>query len=389
MSVYRPQLGFACSWWHPRESTWSYIPAGLLGALCEEERIRVTPIDAQRPLAAKAVLKMAHRVSGTPWRQGRLNRALTQLKIRRQARRSGSDAVLALGLAEPGLPVPTYFYQDMGYTVLRSYDDRSGYLSDTLGPVPDSWLALLTAQESARYRDCAGIFTMGAWFARWLADVVGLPSSKVHPVGGGLNAVSPGRRPPTAGFRGRLLFVGGGFFRKGGDIVVDAVTRLRRSGSGDYRLTVVGPKTWPLPGDPPDWVDFRGRLAPADVGQLWAHHDVFVQPSWFEAYGLAFLEARAGGLPCVARRAFAMPELVPDGAGVLVDDDAGAEDVAAAIHSVSTDDAMAQRVALAAGAVARDNSWSAVAGRMLGVIYPELGPPAPRRPAALIDRPLQ
>ncbi len=91
-------------------------------------------------------------------------------------------------------------------------------------------------------------------------------------------------------------------------------------------------------------------------------------PSWFEAYGLTFLEARAAGLPCVGRRAFAMPELVPEGTGALVAEDAGAEDVAAAIHSVCTDDAPRDRVVRDASAVARENSWNAVAGRMLEVI---------------------
>ncbi len=365
------RLGFACSWWHPREPTWSYTPAGLLRALSDQDRLTVISINAQRPLAGKAALALAYRHSGTAWQHGRLNRWFTQRKILRETVRSRSDVVLAMGVTEPVLPVPTFLYQDMGYSVVRVYDGRLGRQSSNLGPVTAARLDVLVAEESDRYQACAGVLTMSQWFATWLTDVVGIAPDKIHVVGGGLNALPVRRRnKPASPLRQRLLFVGRDFWRKGGDLVVDSVGRLRQSGSGDYRLTVVGPPTWPLEGAPPEWVDFRGALTPSEVGDLWLEHDVFVLPSRFEAYGLTFLEARASGLPCVGRRAFAMPELVPDGAGVLVTEEAGADEVAAAIHSVSTDDTLAERVAWDAPIVARENSWPAVAGRMLEVICP-------------------
>lgn len=378
------RLGFACSWWHPREPTWSYTPAALQRALSEHELLSVTSIDAQLPLLGKAALKLAYSYSDNAWKQGRLNRWYAQRKILRAALRSKCDAVLAMSSTEPVLPVPTYFYQDMGYGLVRSYDDRSGHRCANLGPVAASRLDILAAEEAESYRACAGVFTMSTWFARWLTDVGGLPQEKVHPVGGGINARTVGRRTTQTGpLRGRLLFVGQDFLRKGGDVVLDAVASLRASGSGDYRLTVVGPSAWPLDGAPPDWVDFQGSLSPSAVGQLWAEHDVFVLPSRFEAYGLTFLEARAGGLPCVGRRAFAMPELIPEGAGALVAEDAGVEEVAEAIHSVSIDEALFEQVAHDAAAVARDNSWHAVAARMLEVMCPTLGRTAPHASDAL------
>ncbi len=373
-------LGFACSWWHPREPTWSYTAAGLLRALSDHDGLTVTSIDAQRPLAGKAAMALAYRYSGTAWQHGRLNRWFTQRKILRDTLRSDSDVVLAMSVTEPLLPVPTFLYQDMGYSVVRVYDRRLGHRSSNLGPLTAARLDDLVAEESERFRACTGILSMSQWYANWLTDVVGVSPNKIHVVGGGLNAQPVRRRnrrpdPRTGSPQKRLLFVGRDFWRKGGDLVVEAVGALRRSGAGDYRLTVVGPTTWPLEGAPPDWVDFKGSLSPAEVSELWLEHDVFVLPSRFEAYGLTFLEARASGLPCVGRRAFAMPELVPDGAGALVAEESGAEDLAAAIHAVSTDEALAERVARDAPLVARENSWPAVAGRMLDVI----SPPAPAR----------
>jgi alpha-maltose-1-phosphate synthase len=54
----------------------------------------------------------------------------------------------------------------------------------------------------------------------------------------------------------------------------------------------------------------RGREA---LAQLYATSTVFCLPSLFEPYGLVLLEAMAYGLPCVATRADAFPEIVEDG----------------------------------------------------------------------------
>ncbi|MDZ4687735.1 MAG: glycosyltransferase, partial [Planctomycetaceae bacterium] len=64
----------------------------------------------------------------------------------------------------------------------------------------------------------------------------------------------------------------------------------------------------------PEWVGFFARA------------DVFVLPTRHEAMGQVFKEAAAAGLPCVATRINAIPEIVHDGAtGTLVPvDDAGA-----------------------------------------------------------------
>ncbi|MGI8721959.1 MAG: hypothetical protein ACR2JG_06995, partial [Geodermatophilaceae bacterium] len=186
-------LGFACSWWHPWEPTWSYTPAGLLRALSDRDHLTVTSIPAQRPLAGKAAMRLAYRYSETAWQHGRLNRWLTQRSILRDAVRSRTEVVLAMSMTEPVLPVPTFFYQDMGFSVVRAYNDRSGHRSSNLGPVSASRLQVLVDEESDRYRACTGVFTMSHWFARWLTEVVGVSPEKVHVVGGGLNALPVSR----------------------------------------------------------------------------------------------------------------------------------------------------------------------------------------------------
>jgi glycosyltransferase involved in cell wall biosynthesis len=66
-------------------------------------------------------------------------------------------------------------------------------------------------------------------------------------------------------------------------------------------------------GIPADRIEWLGALPPARIAGHLSAADIYVWPGVGEAYGLAYLEAQAAGLPVVAQRTGGIPAVVKDG----------------------------------------------------------------------------
>jgi glycosyltransferase involved in cell wall biosynthesis len=107
----------------------------------------------------------------------------------------------------------------------------------------------------------------------------------------------------------RVLFMGGDFPRKGGPDLLDA---WREGGFRD-RATLDLVTDWPLSGSqmPPGVRHIRGIVPNTPQWlDLWRQADLFVMPTRHESFGMVFQEAAAAGLPVVATRINAIPEIV-------------------------------------------------------------------------------
>jgi glycosyltransferase involved in cell wall biosynthesis len=94
-------------------------------------------------------------------------------------------------------------------------------------------------------------------------------------------------------------------------------------------------------------VELAGVVSEERLEELYASSDLFVLPSRYEGYGMAYTEAIAHGLPVVGTTAGAIPEAVPPGAGVLVAPDSVSELTLALMRLIGNP---AERVRVTAGA---------------------------------------
>lgn len=114
---------------------------------------------------------------------------------------------------------------------------------------------------------------------------------------------------------------------------------------------------------------FTGHLN--DVAPLYALADVVVMPSRWEGFGLVLVEAMASGTPLVTTSVGPIPEVVGDGAAVLIPPDSPLE-LARAVLSLLDNPRCAAALAEKGRARARLFSWTA-AGAELDALYARLG----------------
>jgi glycosyltransferase involved in cell wall biosynthesis len=160
--------------------------------------------------------------------------------------------------------------------------------------------------------------------ARLLVSDFAVPPERLTVVQPGTDRVAC--LPRQQGTEVELLSVGSIVPRKGYDVLVAALAKLPDL---PWRLTVAGdlarsPQTAQalnaaiVHAGLAERMTFTGAIAPERLLRLYGAADLFVLPSRFEGYGMAFAEAIVHGLPVVATTAGAIPDTVPADAGVLV-----------------------------------------------------------------------
>lgn len=366
------RLGFACLWDDPPESTWSYTPWNLRKVL--STRMPVVDVSPQLGPVTRAGLKIlgAHRSEGrwtTSWGSHPATVAITERRLARAVHAADPDVVLQIGDIGDLPGTPFLLYQDLSWDIVLERLDLRTDRSPQFSGIGSEQMKRLRRRQHEIYHSAAGVITMSNWLAEHLVSHTGLPRSKVFVVPPGANGLPDGPVPLTGRPRRRMLFIGKDFTRKGGDVVLEALEILRKDVDPRIELTVVGPEEWPLEGEVPEGVRFLGRLPLADVQALFAGHDVFVMPSRFEGYGIALIEALAHGLPCVARRDCAMPEIIrPGDNGALIDATGGPADLAIAVAGVLADTGLHERTRAAAAGVAMTHTWARAADDVARIV---------------------
>lgn len=204
-----------------------------------------------------------------------------------------------------------------------------------------------------------------------LMDDFSVPASQI-------TVALPGTDPvPQAACDGnpmRLLTVASLIQRKAHDVLVTALASLRDL---PWRARFVGSTEFD-----PAWAEriskqvrnsglqdriiFSGPVS--DPKPEYLDADAFVLPSRYEGYGMVFAEALAAGLPIVAARAGAVPDVVPESAGLLVPPD-DADALASALRRLLTNTRLRQDLRRQAQeAATRLPTWSESAQRVAATL---------------------
>jgi glycosyltransferase involved in cell wall biosynthesis len=366
-------LGFACKWDRRPQDTWSHTPWALLQAL--RHRTHVQDLGPRLSDVERLALMASHARRGahgwsTSWEWSRATDLLCEQRLRRRLRLSPCDVVLQIQDLSR-LPVPYGVYQDLSFDLLAQ--ERHQRDVPQFQDAGHRRLARRSRRQRGIYEDAAAVFAMSNWFARSLTELSGVPAERVRTIHPGCNAPLAHVREDAGQTQGplRLLFVGRDFRRKGGDLVVAALPHVRRLADPQARLTVAGPVRPPAGSAVPDGVDFIGPQDTSQMAALYATHDVFVLPSRFEAFGISLVEALAHGLPCVARNAFAMPEIVLPGINGDLIDGEDPEALAAVIVRVVEDEGLRRRTRASASATRDYFSWDRAAAEILATLLPQ------------------
>jgi glycosyltransferase involved in cell wall biosynthesis len=241
--------------------------------------------------------------------------------------------------------VPVIYLSDATFSAMENYYFETADVSRV-------YLWQGNHLEKRAIQNATAVLYCSEWAANSAVQNYAASAGKVHviPFGANIDSIPPRdalQQGSTDG-RCRLLFVGRGWRRKGGQIAFDALIALRAR-NVDAELTIVGCSP-PHPIDHPHvtvipWLDQNipeGRLA---LQGLYYGADFFVLPTRAECWGIVFCEASAYGLPIVATDTGGVSTVVQQNInGVLLPPSAGGQEYADVISAIWSDPARYQRL---------------------------------------------
>jgi glycosyltransferase involved in cell wall biosynthesis len=193
--------------------------------------------------------------------------------------------------------------------------------------LPEADAKAFLASEREALRHVRHVIVTSPATARLLASDFDVAMDRISVAKPGNDPVQPSRGSGEDSVH--LLAVGSIVPRKGYDVLVAALAGLKDL---PWRLSIVGDPTRDeecsraLDRDIDRFglrlrIERLGAVSHEALAKIYDRTDLFVLPSRFEGYGMAFADAIAFGVPVIAARCGAIPETVPAQASILVPPD--------------------------------------------------------------------
>lgn len=158
------------------------------------------------------------------------------------------------------------------------------------------------------FRNAAHLLPWSNWVRTSLIQDYGVKPELITVLPPGVNTEIWHPISKTANHRVRVLFIGGDFFRKGGELLLEAFRSLSKN---NVELVLVTRSK--LPSEPGIHVVNDMRPNSPELIALSQTCDLFVLPTQAEAFGIAAIEASALGLPVLATAVGGLLDIVEEG----------------------------------------------------------------------------
>jgi len=157
------------------------------------------------------------------------------------------------------------------------------------------------------FRSAAGLVAWSHWTKQSFVEDYGCREEDVAVIAPGINLeeFSIGDRNHELP---RILFVGGDFERKGGDLLLD-VFRKRLRGRAELILVTRGQ----VKSEPGVIVHRNVNANSKALHELYRSSDIFALPTRADCFSLVCMEAQAAGLPTISTRVGGIPDVIVDG----------------------------------------------------------------------------
>lgn len=316
----------------------------MVGAL-REVLPSMEVLRSSRPVWFRRFQRAVLRVSG-----GRVDpyywRALNRLFARRLARRWRGERILVISVvnaalvAELAASVPVLNLTDSTFELMRGF-------YATFSRLEEKTAARAEEDELNSIRRSVHNSFSSAWAANSAVKHYGARVEDVSVISWGCNledvAIDDIRPPERAGDECRLLFIGGDWLRKGGDVVASTSEILLQRGLR-VRVDVVGASAGGDAAAAPSWLHHWGFLSKADEGQfnrlreLMHEADFLFLPTRQDCTPMVFSECNAYGTPAVTRDVGGVSDVIHHGInGLVLPEESTPTDFADAIDAIWLD----------------------------------------------------
>ena len=114
-----------------------------------------------------------------------------------------------------------------------------------------------------------------------------------------------------------------------------------------------------------------GYLSEETLAHAYFCSDVFIKPTHYEAFGIAFLEAMSAGLPILSYRVGALPELIEEGVNGFLFEEGEIKKIAKKVNELSNNPGLIEKIARNNREKAKRYLWDNILDRYIE-IYKEL-----------------